>query len=128
MEIGVSDIEDVQDKVDKLVLTVFEAVLGHKALILKSDDNDNPNKDLIDHHSKCIIQAYKDTLNSIDNLPGINKTRLQQEQELLSLSQQYINIKNDVTILENNVNSLHNNINNELQSLLDDDCINLKPS
>ena len=72
-----SNIEDVQDKVDKLVLTVFEAVIGHKSLILKNDNNNNPNKDLIDHHSNTIIQAYKDTLNSIDNLPGINKTKLQ---------------------------------------------------
>jgi len=124
-------IEDVQDKVDKLVLTVFEAVIGHKALVLKqNNDNDNShnhNNDLIEHHSKCIIEAYKEALNSIDNLPGIDKTPNQQEQELSLLSQQYTNTKNNVIQLENDLKQLHANINNELNELLDDEYISLKP-
>lgn len=133
-----TNIEDVQDKVDRLVLTVFEAVIGHKALALKdttttidptipTTDNNNINNDLIQHHSKCIIDIYKDTINSINNLSGINKTKAQQEEELLLLSQQYTTTKNNVIILENNVKLLHSNINNELVSLLDDQCISLKP-
>lgn len=130
-----STIEIVQDKVDKLVLTVFEAVIGHKSLIIKqnnNNDNDNStiidvNKDLVDHHSKCIIEAYKESLNSIDNLPGINKTPNQQEEELALLSQQYSHSKNNVIQLENELKQLHANINNELNELLDDDYLSLKP-
>ena len=130
-----STIEIVQDKVDKLVLTVFEAVIGHKSLIIKqNNDNDNDNntiidvnKDLVDHHSKCIIEAYKESLNSIDNLPGINKTPNQQEEELALLSQQYSHSKNNVIQLENELKQLHANINNELNELLDDDYLSLKP-
>ena len=129
-------IEDFQDKIDKLVLTVFEAVIGHKSLILKqSNDNNNDNnitidvnKDLVNHHSKCIVEAYKETLKSIDNLPGINKTVHEQEQELALLSQQYTNTKNNVIQLEKDLKQMHTNINNELNELLDDDYISLKPS
>jgi hypothetical protein len=59
-------IEDVQDKLDKFALALFEGARGH------IDATSYPEK------SQAITDAYKESVETVNRLVGIEKTKAQQ--------------------------------------------------
>ena len=104
---GITTIEKVQDCVDKLVLNIFEAARGH------TDPQSAPER------SKQLIAVYKEAVESVDKLVGINKTKMQQEQCLSDLSEQFNLLKTEVLMLEAQLKTVIENTDIELDGLLD---------
>ena len=100
-------IEEIQDCVDKLVLNIFEAARGH------SDLSSGPQR------SENLISVYRESVNSINRLVGIDKTKVQQELYLAELSTEYEGLKKDVLELEAKLKELIESTDQELDSLLD---------
>lgn len=100
-------IENVQDCVDKLLLNIFEAARGH------SDPQSAPER------SKQLIAVYKEAVESVDKLVGINKTKIQQEQYLSELSEQFTTLKTEVLMLEADLKTIIEKTDVELDGLLD---------
>ena len=100
-------IEEIQDCVDKLVLNIFEAARGH------SDLSSGPQR------SENLISVYRESVNSINRLVGIDKTKVQQELYLAELSTEYEGLKKDVLELEANLKKVIESTDQELDSLLD---------
>lgn len=105
--IDTTTIENVQDCVDKLVLNIFEAARGH------TDPQSAPER------SKQLIAVYKEAVESVDKLVGINKTKEQQEQCLSELSEQFNMLKTEVLMLEALLKTVIENTDVELDGLLD---------
>ena len=100
-------IEEIQDCVDKLVLNIFEVARGH------SDLSSGPQR------SENLIAVYRESVNSIDRLVGIDKTKVQQELYLAELSTEYEGLKKDVLELEAQLKKVVERTDIELDSLLD---------
>ena len=66
LSVGSTTIEDVQDKLDKFALALFEGARGH------IDATSCPEK------SQAITDAYKESVETVNRLVGIEKTKAQQ--------------------------------------------------
>jgi len=105
-----TSVDDVQCNIDKMMLTIFEVMRG-------CAENTIEDKDNVDVANK-IINAYKETVASVDNLIGIDKSLDQQKMELSGYSQQYRAVREDVICLENKLVQMHENINQQLSELV----------
>lgn len=100
-------IEEIQDCVDKLVLNIFEAARGHP------DISSGPER------SEILIKIFEESVDSVNRLVGIDKTRVQQESYLAELSAEYEGLKKDVLELEVELKKVVEVTDHELDGLLD---------
>lgn len=105
----ITSVDDIQCSIDKMMLTIFEIMRGCAENTIE------------DNVANKIINAYNETVVSVDNLIGIDKTLDQQKIELSFLSQQYRNSREAVISLENKLVNMHESINEQLSELVSQD-------
>ena len=101
-----TSIEGVQDCVDKLVLCIFEAARGH------TDPSSATKK------TEELISVFRESVDTVNKLVGIDRTKAQQEDNLLQLSQEYESLKVELLILESELTKVIENTDRELDILL----------
>ena len=79
-----TSVDDIHELADKLMLTVFEAMRGTNESCDTSEIADK------------IMNIYSTTTTSIDTLIGISRSQIEQESELLDLSNRLNEAKNNV--------------------------------
>lgn len=104
-------VDEIQDQVDKLVLSVFEAMRAGPA------GND---ASLV---ADGVMHQYRTALFSIDNLIGINRSEADQKMELEKLSCDYEASKSAVLNLEKELLDLSALVDDELMKTLQDESI-----
>lgn len=109
-----ANIEEVQDCVDRLVLAIFEAARGHS-------DPSNATK-----NANLLLAAYQESINSVDRLLGIDKTKDQQDQYLIEQTKEYEVLKMEITELEIELKKVADRASVELEELLSDKALHLK--
>jgi hypothetical protein len=109
-----ANIEEVQDCVDKLVLAIFEAARGH------SDPSNASEK------ANLLLAAYQESINSVDRLLGIDKTKDQQDQYLIEQTKEYEDLKMEIMELETELKKVADRASVELEELLSDKALYLK--
>jgi hypothetical protein len=109
-----ANIEEVQDCVDKLVLAIFEAARGH------SDPSNASEK------ANLLMATYQESINSVDRLVGIDKTKDQQDQYLIEQTKEYEDLKVEIIELELELKKVADRASVELEELLSDEALYLK--
>jgi len=116
-------IENVQSKIDKLVLTIFEAVVPKAVIpieegtetntkdVIKTESGSNP--DVVVNRDK-ILAAYNDALSEIDALEGIDDSEEEQIHKINLIQEQFQLKKTTVLELEKNVNEKYDILTQEL--------------
>jgi hypothetical protein len=88
---GVTSIDDVQDNLDAMILALFEAMRGASAFeALNSEQAAQP-----------FLRSYFKTVDSIDMLRGIDKTRDEILNEIALVQRTYAESKRNVLRLQN---------------------------
>lgn len=105
MEKSVVAVDKLQDELDKLVLTVFEAMRGVSS---KSDP---------EQESLNIIKAYDSTVESIENLIGINNSAAEQTSLLAELSQEFTETRDRISCIEKEIFALQHEIDLKLEKV-----------
>ena len=77
-------VDAVHSGVDALVLSIFEAVLGHEAVTAESDAS--ARAALTAAKCQTIREKYGAALEAVEHLTGIDKSPQEQEEEILRLS------------------------------------------
>lgn len=99
-------IEGVQDCVDKLVLCIFEAARGH------TDPSSATRK------TEELIDVFRESIDTVNKLVGIDRTKAEQEANLVQLSHEYQSLKVELLILESELTKVIENTDRELDTLL----------
>lgn len=100
-------IEDVQDRVDSLVLNIFEAARGHE----------NPSSGAA--AAQQVLDSYMQAVSTVQLLVGIDKTKADQEHKLAVLTAEYTTLKLILTRLEDELHQVIKKSDEDLGNLLD---------
>jgi hypothetical protein len=101
-----TSIEGVQDCVDKLVLCIFEAARGHTDLSSAT------------RKTQELIDVFRESVDTVNKLVGIDRTKAEQEDNLFRLSQEYESLKVEILILESELTKVIESTDRELDILL----------
>lgn len=86
-EIGV---DEVHDRIDSFVLSIFEAIRAHELL-------EDPNAAaLTGEKLKAVASTYKEANHAIDNMTGIKHSKADQEQRLMEQSEEILSLRKDI--------------------------------
>lgn len=113
-----SNLNEVQDNIDSLVLLIFESVRSHSIQEVNNNSEELKNKS-IDN----LTEQYKKTINSIDNMLGNNRKSSEQLNEINELQNKIFEVKNSIQIYQQNLEEIYSNCQDELNILLSDDNI-----
>ena len=115
-------VEEVHEKLDMFVLSIFEAVRGHEVAQLGEEkwkiEATEKNTDI---HKK-----YHDTIDSIDKLKGMNRTEEDQTRTLDDQSIRIAALKEKILQYENELITRKETIDLQLRTHLNDDVLGLK--
>lgn len=114
-----ASVDDVHKEIDRLMLSIFEAVRGHEA------PADGPGGTT----AKCqeIVDRYNATLAAVDSLVGINRTKEEQEAEIRDLSEQCRLVRQRIMKHEDNLVAQRAAIDDKLKALFSDTQLGLTP-
>ena len=98
-------VDDLHDRIDSLVLTIFESMRE----ATQNDSNNIPSASLIQ-------EKLKETIESIDNLVGIDNTEEKQMEKIKELSAEYEQTKQSVIKLEKQLIHVKNVVDNALEN------------
>lgn len=96
----------IQENLDSLLRTLFEAVRASNSLNM--DYNENAK----------VVEQYQIILESIDNLPGLNRSVAEQENEIEELTAKIGHAKEDIKDLEKTLIDADNRCTQELEFIL----------
>lgn len=102
----VASVNDLEDSLDKMMLTVFET--------MRCD----PNAMTSDDKAQEIIKFYYETLYRVDHLVGINQTATEIEEGMITLSKQYERSKGRVFTLEEEIKSIQEIVKQKLNQVI----------
>jgi hypothetical protein len=105
-----SSVADIQNEVDALVLSIFDAMRNGTA--------PGTDKTFAVSESEKIYKLYENGCKVVDNLIGINRSQTDQLEELDFLSKEYAATKDRILELERQLQSSQKLINEELQKAL----------
>jgi hypothetical protein len=115
-------VEEVHEKLDMFVLSIFEAVRGHEVAQLGEEkwkiEATEKNTDI---HKK-----YHDSIDSIDKLKGMNRTEEDQTRTLDDQSIRIAALKEKILQYENELITRKETIDLQLRTHLNDDVLGLK--
>lgn len=127
IETSETSVDDLQDHIDKLILSIFEAVLKQQEFIHLNPSNDDlviANSESIEIKQKTykstvltVFEAYQQVKHSIISLKGINRTANEQRNELIQLSQDYQDVKRRVLQKESCLHELSSQIDTSLNQV-----------
>ena len=100
-------IEDVQDRIDRLVLNIFEAARGHE----------NPSSGA--SAAQQVLDSYVQAVDTVQLLVGIDKTKADQEIKLAALTAEYASLKLVLIGLEEELHQMIRKSDQDLDNLLD---------
>lgn len=100
-------IEDVQDRIDHLVLNIFEGARGHE----------NPSSGAA--AAQQILDSYVQAVETVQLLVGIDKTKADQEIKLAALTEEYSSLKLVLVGLEEELHEMMRKSDECLDNLLD---------
>mmetsp|Transcript_7251 Transcript_7251/g.12057 ORF Transcript_7251/g.12057 Transcript_7251/m.12057 type:complete len:127 (+) Transcript_7251:116-496(+) len=109
-----TSVDDLQNQIDQMVLTVFEAV--RNASSADADPSDQAG---------TILDLYNNAVNSVDSLVGIDRKEAEQLQQLDELSSSYEASRSNVLLLEQELLTLKCSIEDVLLKNLDNESLNL---
>lgn len=118
-----SNIDEIQDNIDSLVLCLFESIRNYDNV-----SNNNQNNTQNNHQNNNENQAlenltlqYRKTMNLIDNMLGSNRPAIEQLEEINMLQSEIREVNESITFYEENLKELHRNCQEELKILLSDE-------
>lgn len=101
-------VDDIQSQVDSLMLAVFEA--------MRCDGSTNGAS--ADDSSSTILAKYKGLIDSIDNIVGIHRTQVNQEEDIKSLSGELAHSRQRILDLEAKLKEVSGEIDDRLRKVL----------
>lgn len=117
-------VDDVHDRLDSLMLSVFDAVLGHTAVSITPDGNTNIDTLRAEKVQK-IRSEYSIAVDGIENLVGIDRTEDEQQQILAQQSQDISALKEKIMLFEAQMLQKKREIDVALNSALSDQVLGL---
>lgn len=103
-------VDVVEEQVDKLVLSIFEAMRCQ------------PGTAVVDDVTNGIVETYNHTFKCIDNLLGMEKTKQQQETLIAKLSKEYAAKRESVLELESELLKLNSEADTKLNEVCSVEC------
>jgi hypothetical protein len=100
-------VDVIQDQIDKIVLSIFEAMRS------------SPADSVVDDISNGIIESFHQASNAIDSLIGIDKTKREQEAIISEASREYVVRRSNVLKLESDLLRLNTLADSKLSEALD---------
>jgi hypothetical protein len=106
-------IKDIHDCIDKMMLAVFEGARGHSAPSSSGE------------RAQQMRESYEQSLEVIDRLLGVGRTKAEQEAQLAANETQLKLLRGEVLDLESKLRAVTDSIDVELESILSDEAIGL---
>jgi hypothetical protein len=97
-----ASVNDVEDSIDKLMLTIFET--------MRSDPSLNKSEE----KSQEILDVYYTILNQVDHLVGIDKTKQEIENDAFEISKEYDLCKERILLKEKELREIQKSIKAKL--------------
>ena len=118
-----ASVDEVHTCVDGLVLSIFEAVLGHEAVTAETSAE---GREIVTA-AKCraISEKYAAAQSAVDRLVGIDRTPQQQEEEILRLSEQCKATRERILQREAQLVQRRNDIDSQIKDLINDSVLGL---
>ena len=103
-------IDDVQDQIDTIVLSVFQTMLAQSSVT--TDDSTNA-----DQQSTNIVQAFQRCSTAINQLSGIDRSKEEQEDFLKQTNEEIIKTQSNVMKLEKELLALQETADKKLDQV-----------
>ena len=115
----VVSVDEAHDRIDAFVLSVFEGIRGHEVL-------QEPNAEELKREKlNSVTVNYKEVISAIDNLPGMQMTKAEQEQRLHAQSDELNALKTSILEKEELLLKKRKDIDARLALALSDEALNL---
>ena len=120
---GASSVDDVHAAVDGLVLSVFEAVVGHEAVT--AEETDEGREAVTAAKCQSIADKLAAAQSAVERLTGVRRTQAEQEAEILKLSEECKAARNRILQREAQLVQRRGEIDAAIKSLLSDKALGL---
>jgi hypothetical protein len=121
-----TSVDDVQARIDALMLSLFEAVRGHEAVT--AETSVEARGAVSAQLQQTVADNYAATLRSVQNLVGLNRTSKEQEDEIASLAEQCEQVRQRILQREDKLVQRREDIDTQLKELLNDQVLGLSRS
>jgi len=126
---GPEGVDGVHDKIDELVLAIFEAVRSHDKVVSGAADGaENSKQGVLADKCVRVAACYTAALGSLDSMLGIEKTVEEQEEQLASVSAQISSTRASILESKKRLEDRRAEIDVELKTLLGDGALGIASS
>lgn len=110
-------VDDVHDKIDAFMLSIFEAIRAHELL----EDPEAPQ--LTGEKLNMVALSYNEAIHAIDNMTGIHDTKADQEKRLLEQSKEAALLRESILSEENKLLLKKKALDSDLQAAFSDEAL-----
>jgi hypothetical protein len=115
-------VDEVHDKIDAFMLSIFEAIRAHELL----EDPEAPK--ITEEKLGMVASSYKEAIHAIDHMTGIHDSKASQEKRLLEQSKEAVTLKQSILSKESELLEKKKALDAQLQAAFNDEALKFPSS